>query len=167
MRSLALAVLVLASACGGSSTPTTTCAGTVMGSLKGSFSVCNAFDNIYRQNLDNFVFSAAYTELPTSFVFSTEWTIKDTPQTGTFNQDTRDVDCSISMKKGALTWLGRKGSGVPTSGTCALKLDSVEVRDAMGNATTYKVKGSVSGHLDAEPTSGAMGTVDVTMDFDG
>ena len=71
------------------------------------------------------------------------------------------------MKKGALSWVARKGAGVPTSGTCGLTFTEVTAHDPMGNVTTYHVKGTVSGHLDAEPGTGSTGTVDVSMDFDG
>src|SRR5262245_47628899 len=118
MRKLALLAALFASACG-STTSVTLCNGTVMGKLTGTFSTCNEFDQRYRANLNTWALNAAYTELPTAFTLSTEWEIKGEPRTTSpmrkYDQDTADLKCNVTMKKGAPTWVARTGAGVPTS----------------------------------------------------
>jgi hypothetical protein len=161
----ALAAVVLLSACGPAGA-TSTCDGMVAGMLMGSFSVCNTLDQLYRQNLDTYTFTGDYTELPTNFTWATEWELKGEPKTtGAYTEMTRDIKCNITMKKGKPTWVARYGGGVPVSGTCQLLFTDVTADPQDGNTITYKVKGTVSGHLEAEPNSGSTGAVDVTMDF--
>jgi hypothetical protein len=162
----AVAVLIL-TACGGSSLPTAVCKGTVSGQVKGTFSVCDDYDNLYLQNMDAFNFSADYTELPTSFVFSTAWTVPGAPKQMTYNQDTMGIECTITVSQGKLTWVGQHGGGSVSSGSCSLNLSLTAGLGAMGNTEAYHLKGTLSGTLDADPTSGATGTVDLSMDFDG
>lgn len=164
MRALALTVVLMLTACGGGST-TRLCAGTVMGKLMGTFSVCNDFDQRYRANLNTWALTGAYTELPTSFVWSTEWSVKGEPKVGTYNQDSANAECKVTMSKGTPTWLARKGSGVPASGTCQLTLSDITANPQDGNLITYKVKGNISARLEAQPGTGATETVDVSMDF--
>src|SRR5207302_9356804 len=82
-------------------------------------------DNLYRQNLDNTQFTADYLELPTVFTMTTAWTLPSSPSAQQYTQATRDVTCNITMKKGALTWLSRVGSGTAAAGTCQLILSEV------------------------------------------
>jgi hypothetical protein len=167
MRELALATaaLGLMTACGGS-TLTTTCSGTVTGALMGTFSVCNDFDQLYRANLDTYSFTGDYVELPTSFTWTTDWEVEGEPKAmATFDEKTPQIKCNVTMKKSNKIWVARIGAGVAAAGTCALAFTDVTANMPDGNVTTYKVKGKVTAHLEADPTSGSTGTVDVTMDF--
>lgn len=166
----ALLAVALLAGCGGSST-STTCDGTVMGALMGTFSTCNDFDQRYRANLDTYSFTAGYTELPTSFTWTTAWEVKGEPKTKSYlftgdpDNDTAGISCNVTMKKSGKSWLARTGAGVPGAGTCSLTLNEVTANDPIGNVTTYQVRGTVAAHLEAEPGTGSTGTVDVTMDF--
>ncbi len=168
MRQLVFFAAISLAACGGSTT-VTLCNGTAMGKLMGTFSVCNELDQRYRANLDNWELTAAYNELPTSFTWTTAWTVKGAPDAKKlprqYNQDQADTECNVTMKKGALTWVARHGAGVPASGTCQLTLSDVTQIEVMGNVTTYKIKGNISALLEAEPGSGATDTVTVTLDL--
>jgi hypothetical protein len=161
-----LALMLAVSACS-SGDPTKPCMGDVRGQLMGSFSVCNAYDDIYRQNLDAFSFTAEYNELPTVFTMSTTWTIPGEPMQAQYNDQDRTVACSIIMKKGAKTWLAKRGMGTAAAGTCQLTLSSVNKTEETGNTISYHLTGSMAGHLEASPGTGSTGTVDVSMDFDG
>jgi len=163
MRALP-AVVVLLCACGGGSS-TFTCDGMVQGELMGSFSVCNTFDQLYRQNLDTWSVTGDYTELPSAFTWSTDWEVKGEPKVTGYNQATRDIKCNITMKKGKLTWVAAVGGGVPASGTCQLDVVDVTPNPQEGNVITYQARGTVLGHLEAAPNTGSTGTVDVTMTF--
>jgi hypothetical protein len=166
MRPLVLAVAFVSAGCG---TPERArdCMGTVSGTLMGTFSVCNGYDALYRANTNTFVFDMSYTELPTAFTLESHWELKGEPTAMSYDQDTRDIDCNVTVKKGAQVWLARKGAGVPTSGSCRLTFVDVASLGPMGNITEYVLKGSLAAHLDASPGTGSMGTIDVSMDFDG
>lgn len=164
MRLLALAALLVLPSCGGGGT-TTRCAGEAQGRVNGTFSVCNELEQRYLQNLDEFVLTAAYTELPTSFVMAAEWQLDGEPRARQYDQDSANVECKITVKKGTPSWLARKGAGVPSSGTCALTLAEVEANPQDGNIITYQVKGSMTARLEAEPGTGSMEIVNFSMDF--
>jgi hypothetical protein len=170
-----LAFLLLLSC--GTPGPHADCHGTVSGQVKGSFSVCNDYDNLYLQNMDAFNFSADYTELPTVFTFSTAWTIPQEPVAKTYTDNTMGIDCTITVQKGKQTWKAHQGAGSVASGNCVLDFTVLAdggVNDAgvvslgmQGNTEAFKLSGELRGHLEAVPNTGSTGTVDVTMDFDG
>ena len=164
-RLLAPAMVLALAACSGTSS-TTRCGGAVQGKITGTFSVCNTLEQFYRQNLDEYVFSASYTELPSSFVMVTEWEIKGEPSERTYSQDTMTAECKVSVKKGTPGWLARKGSGVPTSGTCQLVFAELEeVTPQEGNLINYKVRGSLAARLEPETGTGSTEVVQLQMDF--
>jgi hypothetical protein len=165
IRALPAALVVCAvSACSGAAV-VDTCAGTVANAITGTFSVCNDFDQRYRANLDTWSFTADYTELPTSFTWSTSWEVKGEPKVATFDQDTPSIKCDVTVAKSNKTWLARKGAGVPSSGDCSLNLTAVTANEAMGNVTTYSVKGHLTAHLEAEAGTGSTGMVTVELDL--
>lgn len=164
MRLKALAAVLVLSACGGGAN-TTRCTGEVQGRVNGTFSVCNELEQRYLQNLDQFVLTGAYTELPTSFVMAAEWEIEGEPDDRQYNQDSANVECKITVKKGTPSWLARKGSGVPSSGTCSLTIAEVVANPQDGNIITYKVRGSMTARLEAEPGTGSTEVVNLSMDF--
>ncbi|MBK7865036.1 MAG: hypothetical protein IPJ65_41840 [Archangiaceae bacterium] len=169
VASLLVAVVVVgASGCGGSNT-TSTCTGAVMGALTGTFSVCNDFDERYRANLDTWSFTAAYTELPTSFTWSTEWEPKGEPKATTYlfsgdpNRDTKNLSCDVTLEKAGKKWVARNGAGTVSSGDCSMTVSSVETLEENGNVTTYKVQGDVTAHLEAVPGTGSTGAITFTL----
>ena len=168
MRKLAAVVLCLGC---GTSTPTATCKGTLTGAIMGTFSVCDDYDNLYLQNMDQFSFSADYTELPTSFTLSTAWTIPGEPMKTAYNQATMGIACNIDVKKGDLEWNAVSGNGGVTLGSCGLDFTvpdgGVDSLGVMGNTEQFHLHGRLTGSLLAVPDTAAMDTVNVTMDFDG
>jgi hypothetical protein len=165
-------VAVVFLACGGSGTPTATCHGTLDGSLKGTFSACDAYDNLYLMNMNQFSLSADYTELPTSFTLSTSFTIPGEPAPNTvYTEQTMGIACALDVKKGELAWQTRAGNGGVTLGTCRLDFTvpdaGVTSLGVTGNTEQFHLHGRVSGSLLAVPDTSAMGNVNVTMDFDG
>jgi hypothetical protein len=174
MRKIFAAVMLVSC---GTPAPTATCHGMVSGVVKGMFDVCDDYDDLYLQNMNATNFSADYTELPTAFTFSTAWTLPGEPEVKAYNENTMGIQCDITVKQGKLTWTARKGGGSVASGNCFLEFSNstdggspdggVISLGMQGNTEAFKLQGELRGHLEAVPGTGAMDTVDVTMDFDG
>lgn len=95
-------------------------------------------------------------------------TVNGRPSVGSFTGPSSDVDCGVFVRDGTKAWYAYyedPRSGVSLRGSCTMNLTQVEEYNKGGSVVTYRFQGTMTAHLVALETSGATGTVDVSMTF--
>lgn len=162
-----LAASCLAVACGPpkDATPVTRCTGTVSGGVTGTIARCSPFDQLYRQNLDTFLFVAGYEErtLGISYSLSANVELAGEPSSG---RSFENPVCTITVTSGGRTWASSTGGNVRTGG-CELSFSEVAPYAQTGNTISYCIlRGTLTGTLPEDTLSSAPVDTRVRLEFD-
>lgn len=153
---------LLAAGCGPAAPPAVVCEGRLTGAATATFTGCNTFEQLYRQNLNTLLLVVQHAEqAPTpgalSYTVSFDVEVTGEPRAGRTSQQ----KCNARVESGPKDWATAPGS------ECQATFSEVVPYPQQGNTITYCVlRGRLQGTLAEDPPPALPSDpLDVRLDF--